>query len=41
MMLGSFIIKDKLLKNRKTNNHVFENLSRKDFLYFLKTVNAL
>ena len=24
---GSFIIKDKLLKNRKTNNHVFENLS--------------
>ena len=39
--LGSFIIKDKLLKNRKTNNHVFENLSRKDFLYFLKNCECI
>ena len=38
---GSFIIKDKLLKNRKTNNHVFENLSRKDFLYFLKNCECI
>ena len=39
--LTSFIIKDKLLKNRKTNNHVFENLSRKDFLYFLKNCECI
>ncbi len=38
---GSFIIKDKILKNRKTNNHIFENLSRKDFLYFLKNCECI
>ena len=38
--LCSFIIKDKLLKNRKTNNHVFENLNEKIF-YFLKNCECI
>ena len=33
---GSFIIKKKILKNRTSKNVTFENLTRKDFLFFLK-----
>ena len=38
---GSFIIKKKILNNRTSNNIIFENLTRKDFLFFLKNCECI
>ena len=38
---GSLLIKNKILHKRKINNTIFENLSRKDFLFFLKNCECL
>ena len=38
---GSLLIKNKILHKRKINNTIFENLSRKDFLCFLKNCECL
>lgn len=38
---GSFIIKKKILKNRTSKNVTFENLTRKDFLFFLKNCECI
>ena len=38
---GSFIIKKKILKNRTSKNVIFENLTRKDFLFFLKKCECI
>ena len=38
---GSFIIKKKILNNRTSNNIIFENLTRKDFLLFLKNCECI
>lgn len=38
---GSFIIKNKILQKRKSNFFVFENLTRRDFLCFLKNSESI
>ena len=38
---GSFIIKNKILNNRTSDNVIFENLTRKDFLFFLKNCECI
>ncbi len=38
---GSFIIKKKILRNRTSNNVIFENLTRRDFLFFLKNCECI
>lgn len=38
---GSFIIKNKILQNRNKNSFIFDNLTRKDFLGFMKYCSAI
>ncbi len=38
---GSFIIKKKILEKRTVNNFIFENLTRRDFLYFMKNCECV
>ena len=38
---GSFIIKKKILRNRTSDNVIFENLTRRDFLFFLKNCECI
>lgn len=38
---GSFIVKNKILEMRRTDTHVFENLTRKDFLGFMNNCSCL
>ena len=39
--LGSLIVKNEFNKYRDTNDFIFDNLPRKDYLTLLKTLNVL